>query len=79
MDCLVVTPADERVSGDMRKTIQQARQAKGMSQADLAKAINENSKVVQEYEKGSAIPNANVLGKMEKHLGVKLRGKKGGK
>lgn len=46
----------EKVSQDLRKAIQQARQAKGWSQSDLAKQINENVKVVQEHERGG-IPN----------------------
>jgi putative transcription factor len=65
----------EKVSQDLRKTIQQARQAKGWSQSDLAKQINENVKVVQEHERGG-IPNQSVLAKMERQLGVKLRGNK---
>jgi len=30
--------------------------------------------VVQEYEQGKAVPNQTILGKMERALGVKLRG-----
>ena len=56
--------------------IQQARLAKKMSQQQLATAINEKPQVVQEYENGKAIPNQQVLGKLERALGVKLRGKK---
>lgn len=48
-----------------------------MSQSELAKLINEQPKVVQEYENGKAVPNQAVLAKMEKVLGVKLRGKIG--
>ncbi|MCL7021738.1 hypothetical protein MKW94_028994 [Papaver nudicaule] len=46
-----------------------------MSQAELGKQINEKLHVVQEYESGKAIPNQIVLGKLERVLGVKLRGK----
>ncbi|KAM7276074.1 hypothetical protein ACFE04_017940 [Oxalis oulophora] len=63
-----------RVSADVRLAIQKARLEKKMSQAELAKLINELPKVVQEYENGKAVPNQAVLGKMEKVLGVKLRG-----
>ncbi|KAI9124910.1 hypothetical protein K1719_004237 [Acacia pycnantha] len=59
--------------------IQKARLEKKMSQADLAKQINERPQVVQEYENGKAVPNQAVLAKMERVLGVKLRGKIGGK
>jgi len=63
------------VSLDLRKRIQQARTAKGLKQAQLAKMINERPAVVNEYEAGTAIPSNAVLGKLEKALGVKLRGK----
>jgi putative transcription factor len=37
--------------------------------------MNEKPQVVNEYESGKAVPNPSVLGKMERILGVKLRGK----
>lgn len=58
------------------KAIQQARQAKGLTQKDLATKINEKPQVVNEYEAGKAInPNQQILMKLERALGVKLRGK----
>lgn len=57
------------------KAIGQARQAKGFTQKDLATKIAEKPQVVQEYESGKAIPNPQILGKLERALGVKLRGK----
>lgn len=67
----------DRVSTEVRQAIQKARLQRKMSQAELAKQINERTQVVQEYENGKAVPNQVVLGKMEKVLGVKLRGKTG--
>ena len=64
----------EGVSLDMRIKIQQARLAKKMTQAQLAKQINEKQTTVNEYEAGKAQPNQQVLGKLERALGVKLRG-----
>merc|ERR1711924_505353 len=43
------------VSSDMRKVIQQGRQAKKWSQTQLANAINQPPKTVQEYENGKAV------------------------
>lgn len=63
-----------RVSTEVRQAIQKARLEKKMSQAELAKLINERPQVVQEYENGKAVPNQAILGKMERALGVKLRG-----
>lgn len=67
----------ERVPGEVRQAIQKARLEKKMSQAELAKLISERPQVVQEYENGKAVPNQTVLAKMERALGVKLRGKFG--
>jgi putative transcription factor len=38
--------------------------------------INEKPQVIQEYESGKAIPNQQIIGKLERALGAKLRGKK---
>ena len=67
----------DRVAGEVRHAIQKARLEKKMSQAELAKQINERTQVVQEYENGKAVPNQAVLAKIERVLGVKLRGKIG--
>ncbi|KAI8084838.1 multi protein bridging factor 1-domain-containing protein [Halteromyces radiatus] len=64
-----------KVDVSVGKALQKGRQDKGMTQKDLAQLINEKPQVVNEYESGKAIPNQQVLGKMERALGVKLRGK----
>ncbi|XP_043707890.1 multiprotein-bridging factor 1c-like [Telopea speciosissima] len=66
-----------RIAANVRQAIQKARLAKKMSQADLAKQINEKLQLVQEYENGKAVPNQAVLVKMERVLEVKLRGNSG--
>ncbi|KEH41234.1 transcriptional coactivator multiprotein bridging factor [Medicago truncatula] len=38
--------------------------------------INEKPQVIHEYESGKAIPNQHIIGKLERALGAKLRGKK---
>ncbi|UJR20608.1 hypothetical protein I4U23_023733 [Adineta vaga] len=65
----------DRVNKDVARVMQQARIAKEWTQADLARNINEKQQVVNEYEQSKAIPNQQVLSKMERALGVKLRGK----
>ncbi|CEG01869.1 Multiprotein bridging factor 1, N-terminal [Ostreococcus tauri] len=67
------------VSADVKKAILQGRLAKKLTQAQLAQQINEKPQIVQEYESGKAIPNQQILGKLERILGVKLRGKGVGK
>eukprot|EP00001_Collodictyon_triciliatum_P181632 32418_6 len=61
------------VSLDFSRKLQQARQAKGMTQKELATAINEPASTVNTYEAGKAIPNSQIISKMERVLGVKLR------
>merc|ERR1712226_769149 len=67
------------VDMNVGKLIAQGRQAKEMSQKDLATKICEKPQIVTEYEQGKAIPNQQILAKMERALGMKLRGKDKGK
>ncbi|XP_046366922.1 endothelial differentiation-related factor 1 homolog [Haliotis rufescens] len=69
----------EHVPLDVSKLIQLSRQNKGFTQKELATKINEKPQVINEYESGKAIPNQQVFGKLERVLGVKLRGKDKGK
>jgi ribosome-binding protein aMBF1 (putative translation factor) len=46
--------------------------AKKISQKELATLINEKPQVVGEYESGKAIPNPQIINKLERKLGVKL-------
>ena len=41
--------------------------------------VNEKPQVVNDYESGRAIPNQQVISKLERAVGVKLRGKDMGK
>lgn len=66
----------ERVSTDLKKAIMQARLDKKLTQAQLAQQINEKPQIIQEYESGKAIPNQQIIAKLERVLGAKLRGKK---
>ncbi|KAI5054636.1 hypothetical protein GOP47_0029781 [Adiantum capillus-veneris] len=68
--------AHERVSTDLKKAIVQARVDKKLTQSQLAQLINEKPQIVQDYESGKAIPNQQIISKLERVLGAKLRGKK---
>jgi len=62
----------ETVSHELRIALQKARAAKGMTQKALATAINERVQLINEYESGKAIPNMQLVVKMERVLGTKL-------
>ncbi len=61
-----------KVDKSLSKAIMQARMAKKMTQKELATKINEKPQVVGEYENGKAVPNAQIINKIERELGVKL-------
>lgn len=56
------------------QAISTARADLKLTQKDLAQKINEKPSVLQDYEAGRAIPNPQILSKLERVLGVKLRG-----
>jgi len=65
----------DKVPLEVGKLIAQGRQAKGLSQKDLATKICEKPQIVGDYEAGRGIPNQQVLAKIERAIGLKLRGK----
>lgn len=54
------------------KEIQQGRSAKNLTQKQLATMLNEKPQIIQQYENGKAIPNPQVINKIQTVLGVKL-------
>ncbi len=60
------------VNKNLSQSIVQARLAKKMTQAQLATAINERQQVIQQYESGQAIPNPQILNKLDRILGTHL-------
>ena len=60
-------------SHTVKQLMGQARAVKGLTQQALATLINLKAAVVNQYEKGEAIPNHTVLNKLEATLGAKLR------
>uniref|UniRef100_A0A3B5KEY8 Endothelial differentiation-related factor 1 n=1 Tax=Takifugu rubripes TaxID=31033 RepID=A0A3B5KEY8_TAKRU len=65
----------DRIPLEVGKVIQKGRQDKGLTQKDLATKVNEKPQVIADYECGKAIPNNQIMGKIERVLGLKLRGK----
>ena len=66
----------DKVSMAVGQLIQKGRQAKGWSQKELATKICEKPQVINEYESSKAVnPNQAILGKIERALEIKLRGK----
>lgn len=57
---------------ELRKQIQQARTAKGLTQDKLNVLCNFPKNTVQQYENGSAVVNMGHISKISKILGVKL-------
>ena len=50
----------------------QARNAKGLTQKELAHKIAVKDTIIKSYENGKAVPQNNIIQKIEKVLGVKL-------
>ncbi|SCU97819.1 LADA_0H08504g1_1 [Lachancea dasiensis] len=69
----IVVP--KKMDMSVGKTIAKVRGEKSLTQKDLATKINEKPTVINDYEAGRAIPNQQILAKLERALGVKLRGK----
>ncbi|CAD6576958.1 MAG: hypothetical protein TREMPRED_001829 [Tremellales sp. Tagirdzhanova-0007] len=70
----------EKVDVTVGKALAQARtdkkdaEGKSMTQKELATAVNAKQQDIADLESGKAIPNQQLLGKLERVLGVKLRG-----
>jgi putative transcription factor len=57
---------------EFRMAMQKARVAANLSQADLAKRVNEKQSVINDYENGRAVPNPQVIVKIERALNTRL-------
>ena len=64
-----------KISLKLSKRIQQARLANKLSQVQLAQKLNVKPSVINEYESGRAVPNQQLMNKLDKALNTKLRGK----
>ena len=58
-----------KVTLSMGKKIAQLRCEKKMTQKELALQLSLNVKIIQDYESSKAIPNPNIINKLERVLG----------
>ena len=68
-DDVVVPP---KLSPDFRKAMQSARNARHISQKQLAATLQVSPKLIMEYENGKAIPNNQFISRLERVLQTKL-------
>lgn len=66
----------DTVSHDMKMVIQRGRTSKGLTQKALANQCNMPVARIQQYENGSAIPNAQELQKLRRVLGIAIKAPK---
>merc|ERR1719240_1790096 len=62
----------ETVSHDIKIAIQKARQTKGWNQKQLANECGIKPDIIRDYENGKAVPDNNIIAKIERVTGVKL-------
>ncbi|KAG0049481.1 multiprotein-bridging factor 1 [Gryganskiella cystojenkinii] len=67
--------APKTVTVDVGKVMAKARIEKKITQKELSAVVHEKPSVINDYEAGRAVPNQQVLAKIERALGVRLRGK----
>lgn len=60
------------VGKDLKVALMKARNAKGLSQKELANRLQMDQKTITEYEQGKGIPNNAIIAKIERELGCKL-------
>ena len=58
--------------GQLKLAIQQARNAKQMTQKQLATQMNLPVSIIINYENGKAVPNNRFIANLERVLGTKL-------
>jgi len=64
--------APKKVNHATATSIQKARNAKGLTQKQLASRINVPASTINDYESGRAIPDRCLLNKIGRTLGIKL-------
>merc|ERR1712137_461740 len=70
-----IRAAQRAGNAEVRQKMFAGTNNKGMTQKELATKICEKPQIVNEYEQGKGIPNNQIMIKIEKAIGIKLRGK----
>ena len=65
----------KKIDKKISELIRDGRLSKNIKQKELAKSLNIPVKTINDYENGKSIPDNIILGKIEKKLNIKLRGK----
>ncbi len=60
------------ISLEFRKALQNARQKKNYTRAQLARLINEKESIIIDYENGTGAPNHNIINKLNTALDIVL-------
>jgi putative transcription factor len=75
-----MTPKDVYAEGgelelaeDFPQRIRTARESRGWKQTDLGAKINERASVIAKLESGTMTPGDELVRKLERHLGIKLK------
>lgn len=63
---------DDTLAQDYDQRIRSAREQEGLSQADLAKELNEKASLIRKLERGDMLPSDSVQKKLERRLDVDL-------
>jgi len=63
---------DDTLAQDYDQRIRDAREATGLSQADLAKELNEKASLIRKLERGAMLPSDGVQKKLERHFDIDL-------
>ncbi|WP_121823487.1 multiprotein bridging factor aMBF1 [Halostella salina] len=68
----------DELAQDYDDRIRNAREDRGLSQADLANELNEKASLIRKLERGETLPSDDVQAALEGHLDIDLSGSGGG-
>ena len=62
----------DELAADYDDRIREARESLGLTQEELAGQLNEKASLIRKLERGDILPSDEVMGKLEKKLGITL-------